>query len=600
MDAFLRQPPQSRFHFQRTIYRIFLAVVFLLSFLIPSLGQEIGAYKTRTSGDFNQTSTWEVWDGSQWNDTKQLPGALVDIYVDRLHTLRLTAPEAVKNLFLYSGTGAGQKLNLNGFNMDVYGSLAGFTGTVPGTPRGAWNSQNWIGNSPSSTITFKGESRVIVDKVNWSAQTTQSRFGVIFNPSPGQELVLQAPFKALFFRVRSGSLYQKNDSFISSLPCFTLSFNTELSNNGSGPFGTFTVEAGATFRSACNAQAIHRTGSNPALLFELQRNATLLLEGQDPKIEAANFTLDGTLVFRGNQGLMNFLSSSLPTSAKPTRVRHLLLDGNADLLLPSPLVLQGNLQELGQGSFQLVPTQLTLSGNEDQSLRTKTLLIGSLILQKPEGKVSLNCDLSIYRSFTMLEGILDFQGHDLMLNTSSLGTFNYQGGSWYRLRQFSYFGLPNLLTSTSGTFPFGDLANGGFRGLQVLGPSPAGGNLNIQFIEQKGANHDANFQDVDGKEIMYQLHSYFQVKGNPSLGQEELELRTSADSLLLEQVGDLRIVSRGLAAPGLPIPGVFDRYPWAKRRLKWAELSDAEFTIGSYREATVLPIPLTFSDYEPI
>lgn len=590
MDAFLRQPPQSRFHFQRTIYRIFLAVVFLLSFLIPSLGQEIGAYKTRTSGDFNQTSTWEVWDGSQWNDTKQLPGALVDIYVDRLHTLRLTAPEAVKNLFLYSGTGAGQKLNLNGFNMDVYGSLAGFTGTVPGTPRGAWNSQNWIGNSPSSTITFKGESRVIVDKVNWSAQTTQSRFGVIFNPSPGQELVLQAPFKALFFRVRSGSLYQKNDSFISSLPCFTLSFNTELSNNGSGPFGTFTVEAGATFRSACNAQAIHRTGSNPALLFELQRNATLLLEGQDPKIEAANFTLDGTLVFRGNQGLMNFLSSSLPTSAKPTRVRHLLLDGNADLLLPSPLVLQGNLQELGQGSFQLVPTQLTLSGNEDQSLRTKTLLIGSLILQKPEGKVSLNCDLSIYRSFTMLEGILDFQGHDLMLNTSSLGTFNYQGGSWYRLRQFSYFGLPNLLTSTSGTFPFGDLANGGFRGLQVLGPSPAGGNLNIQFIEQKGANHDANFQDVDGKEIMYQLHSYFQVKGNPSLGQEELELRTSADSLLLEQVGDLRIVSRGLAAPGLPIPGVFDRYPWAKRRLKWAELSDAEFTIGSYREATVLPI----------
>ena len=554
------------------------------------MGQEIGAYKTRTSGDFNQTSTWEVWDGSQWNDTKQLPGALVDIYVDRLHTLRLTAPEAVKNLFLYSGTGAGQKLNLNGFNMDVYGSLAGFTGTVPGTPRGAWNSQNWIGNSPSSTITFKGESRVIVDKVNWSAQTTQSRFGVIFNPSPGQELVLQAPFKALFFRVRSGSLYQKNDSFISSLPCFTLSFNTELSNNGSGPFGTFTVEAGATFRSACNAQAIHRTGSNPALLFELQRNATLLLEGQDPKIEAANFTLDGTLVFRGNQGLMNFLSSSLPTSAKPTRVRHLLLDGNADLLLPSPLVLQGNLQELGQGSFQLVPTQLTLSGNEDQSLRTKTLLIGSLILQKPEGKVSLNCDLSIYRSFTMLEGILDFQGHDLMLNTSSLGTFNYQGGSWYRLRQFSYFGLPNLLTSTSGTFPFGDLANGGFRGLQVLGPSPAGGNLNIQFIEQKGANHDANFQDVDGKEIMYQLHSYFQVKGNPSLGQEELELRTSADSLLLEQVGDLRIVSRGLAAPGLPIPGVFDRYPWAKRRLKWAELSDAEFTIGSYREATVLPI----------
>ena len=287
---------------------------------------------------------------------------------------------------------------------------------------------------------------------------------------------------------------------------------------------------------------------------------------------------------------MNFLSSTLSSSAKPNLVRHLLVDGNADLLLPAQLGLQGNLQELGQGSFQLAPTQLTLSGAEDQSLQTKTLLLGSLILQKPAGKVSLNCDLSIYRSLTMRSGILDFQGHNLLLNTSSLGTFSYQGGSWHRLRQLSYFGLPSLLTPASGTFPFEDLANGGFRGLQVLGPTPAGGSLSIQFVEQKGANHDANFQDVDGTEIVYQLHSYFHVLANPRLGQEELELRISADSLLLDQVGDLRVVNRGLAAPGLPIPGVLEGFPWAKRQLKWEELSGAEFTIGSYREATVLPI----------
>ena len=95
---------------------------------------------------------------------------------------------------------------------------------------------------------------------------------------------------------------------------------------------------------------------------------------------------------------------------------------------------------------------------------------------------------------------------------------------------------------------------------------------------------------MDGTEIVYQLHSYFQVSANPGLGQEELELRISAESLLLEQVVDLRVVSRGLAAPGRSIPGVLEGFPWAKRRLKWAELSGAEFTIGSYREATVLPI----------
>jgi hypothetical protein len=590
MDIFPRHIPHSWFHFQRTIYRIFLAVVSLFSVLIPCLGQEIGAYKTRASGDFNQASTWQVWSGSIWIPANQKPDSTTDIYIDQGHTLRLLGSEAVKSVYLHAGTGAGQKLNLNNFNLDVYGVLAAFSGPAPGQPRGAWNSQNWIGNSPNSTLTFKGESRVIVDKASWSAQTTQSRFGVIFDPGPGQELTLQAPFKALFFRVRSGTLYQKNEGSSSSSPCYTLSFNTETSLYGSGPFGTVTVEAGAIFRSACSAQVIHRTPTNPALLFDLQRDAILLLEGQDPKIEAANLTLEGTLIFRGNQDPMNFLSSSLFASAKPTQLRHLLVDGDADLLLPSHLILQGNLLQIGQGGFQLAPTQLTLNGEEDQSLNTQTLLLGSLVLQKPAGKVSLACDLSIYRSLTMVEGILDFQGHDLALNTSSLGTFNYQAGSWQKLGRFSYFGLPNILTPTSGTFPFEDLANGGFRGLQILGPTLAGGNLTIEFIEQRGANHDANFQDVDGTEILYQLNSHFKVSANPNLGQEELELRISADSLLLDQVGDLRVVSRGQAAPGLPMPGVLAGFPLAKRRLKWSELFDTEFTIGSYREATVLPL----------
>ncbi|MFM2251573.1 MAG: hypothetical protein RLZZ358_2503 [Bacteroidota bacterium] len=590
MDIFPHQPTHSRIHFQRTIYRLFLAVVSLLSFLIPGLGQEIGAYKTRASGDFNLASTWQVWNGSTWVSASQKPGSTSDIYIDQGHTLRLIGPESVKSLYLHAGTGAGQKLNLNNFNLDVYGVLAAFSGPAPGQPRGAWNSQNWIGNSPNSTLTFKGASRVIVDKASWSAQSTQSRFGVIFDPDPGQELTLQAPFKALSFRVRSGTLYQKNDGSSSSSPCYTLSFNTENSIYGSGPFGTFTVEAGATFRSVCNSLLIHRGGSTPAFLVEVQREATMLLEGQDPKMESANFSLEGTLIFRGTQGSMNFLGSSFSASAMPSQVRHLVVDGNADLILPANLVLQGNLLQMGQGGFQLAPTQLTLTGAEDQFLNTQTLLLGSLILQKPDGKVSLRADLSIYRSLTMMEGILDFQGHDLALNTSSLGTFNYQAGSWQKLGRFSYFGLPNILTPTSGTFPFEDLANGGFRGLQILGPTLAGGNLTIEFIEQRGANHDANFQDVDGTEILYQLNSHFKVSANPNLGQEELELRISADSLLLDQVGDLRVVSRGQAAPGLPIPGVLAGYPWAKRKLNWPELFDTEFTIGSYWEATVLPL----------
>ncbi len=592
MDNFYGQPAQSRVHFQGTIYRLFLAVVSLLTFLKPCFSQEIGAYKTRTSGDFNQTSTWEVWDGSNWKDANQHPGAMADIYVDRAHTLRLTAPEAVKNLFLFSGAGAGQKLNLNGFNLDVYGVLAGFTGNVPGLPRGAWNSQNWIGNSPSSTLTFKGQSRVIVEKASWSAQTTQSRFGVIFDPGPGQELTLLAPFKALFFRVRSGILNQKNDASISSLPCFTLSFNTESAQYGSGPFGTVTVEAGATYRSECNAHLINRnaSGSNPALLFDLQRDATFLLLGQAPRIEAATCILEGTLIFNPRQEPGTFLTSSFPLSSKPIQLRHLTLLGEEDLTLPPELILQGNMVQAGQGQFQIASTHLRLSGTENQELRTSSLLLESLTVAKSSGTVTLGSDLSLSKNLTMVQGSIDFQGFNLTLNTSSTGDYHYQGGSWKRLGHLTYFGLPATLTTSSSTFPFEDLANGGHRWLQLLGTPPTREKLSIEFVEEPGANHDANFQDVDGTTILYQLNSHFKISVDPVLGQEDLELRITADSLLIDQVEDLKLVNKGQAAPGIPLQGVEENFPWARRRVKWADLSGIKWTIGSFREATALPI----------
>ena len=592
MDIFYNSLSPSGLHFQRTIYSIFLAVVSLFLFLNPCFGQEIGTYKTRASGDFNQTSTWEVWDGSNWTNATQLPGANNDIYVDRPHTLRLTAPEAIKNLFLFSGSGAGQKLNLNGFNLDVYGVLAGFSGTVPGIPRGAWNSQNWIGNSPSSTLTFKGQSRVIVEKASWSAQTTQSRFGVIFDPGPDQELILLAPFKALFFRIRSGTLSQKNDTTISSSPCFTLSFNTETAQYGSGPFGTVTVAAGATYRSECNAHLINRnaSGNNPALLFDLQPDATLLLLGQTPRIEAATCILEGTVIFNPRQGPGTFLSSSFPLSSKPIQLRHLTLQGEEDLMLPPQLNCQGNMVQEGQGQFQLASTHLQLSGAENQELRSSTLLLESLTLAKSSGTVTLGSDLSLIKNLRMENGSIDFQGFNLSLNTSKTGVYNYQRGSWKRLGHLTYFGLPPSLTASSSTFPFEDLKNGGQRWLQFLGSPPAAGELRIEFVEDKGANHDANFQDVDGTTILYQLNGYFKISVDPVLSEGELELRMAADSLLIDKVEDLRLVKRGQAGPGTLLHGVTENFPWARRIINWADFPGHEWTIGSYREATVLPL----------
>ncbi|MEY3564578.1 MAG: hypothetical protein RJA23_748 [Bacteroidota bacterium] len=591
MDIFYDPLSLSGLHFQRTIYSIFLAIVSLLLFLNPCFGQEIGAYKTRTSGDFNQSSTWEVWDGTAWLPGTQKPGKEQDIYIDQSHDIRLLGNEAAKSVFIHAGSG--QKLNLNGNNLDVYGSLAAFTNAAPGRPNpGAGSSQNWIGNSSSSSLTFKGTSRVIVEKNSWSGETTRSRFAVIFDPGPGQVLTLMAPMKALSFRVRSGTLDQKRDRTSSSASCFTLSFNTENSVFGAGPFGDFTVESGATFRSECNANLINRSASglSSALLFELQREGRLVLQGTRPTIEANQFRLDGTVIFEGTQGPISFLSSTYPNSSRPSELRHLELLGAHPLQLPVALSLKGDLLQQGSGTFKGKDTHLTLSGEEDQLLIGSNLDLNSLTVDKSGGTMHFQQDLVIERQFTLTKGALDFHGNALQLNKSGLGGYRYSKGSWRNLALLSYDGLPLLLDEHNATFPFEDLKNGGQRWLQFLGSPPAAGELRIEFVEEKGANHDANFQDVDGTTILYQLNSYFKISVDPVLGEGELELRMAADSLLIDKVEDLRLVKRGQAGPGTPLHGVTENFPWARRRVKWADLPGHEWTIGSFREATVLPL----------
>jgi hypothetical protein len=108
-------------------------------------------------------------------------------------------------------------------------------------------------------------------------------------------------------------------------------------------------------------------------------------------------------------------------------------------------------------------------------------------------------------------------------------------------------------------------------------------------LEYKGANHDPNFNDTDGTPILYQLYSHFQFSGlTPST--QSVELRLSAADLIVDNVDDLRVVGTGQPAPGSHLPGSDASLLWARRTLSWNELSGVNFTIGSYRELTILPV----------
>jgi hypothetical protein len=513
-----------------------------------------------------------------------------DIYIDQKHSVTLTANEQAKSVFINAETGADKKLNLSGFALEIYGSLNAFAGAAPGTPSGTWNSQNWIGDLIGSRLIFRGTSRTIIRKNHWSGFTTNSRYSIIIDPGIGQELTIEAPFKAVQFTIRSGTLVQKLDSSVNPAVCASISFNTETTIYGVGPFGTLIIENGAKFISQCNAGILFRSasGSISAGLVDLQSGGELILEGSNPRMEAATYQLNGTVIFRGGTIPKTFLTSSFSDAGTPNRVTNLELRGNQNLSLPGTFFVQGDLIQSGLGAILTSPTDLHFVGGLTQNISGFALTSQNLIVNKSGGRVNLNQNLAVTQTFSMVSGIVNFNDNNLSINSSSIGGLVYTSGSWERLREVQYFSLPSILNASNATFPFADRHQKGIRSVKLLG-NTGGENLRIRFTEYLGAEYNSNFNDNDGIPILYRLYSYFSFFGMTA-NSNPLELRISADNLIVDQVDDLRIVATGYAAPGTHLPGLDPVLLWARRSLTFSQLEGINYTVGSFRTLSILPV----------
>ncbi|MEB2778455.1 T9SS type A sorting domain-containing protein [Algoriphagus sp. D3-2-R+10] len=573
--------------FSCRIYSIFLAVLFWCLCFSDSLSQEIGSYRTISSGNFGNIGIWEVYDGTVWTPAVTKPTLVNDIYIDQTHKVTLTGNEEVKSLLINAETGAGEKLNLNGRNLNLYGSLQAFDGAAPGVPAGTWNSQNWIGNSLTSTITFKGNSRIIVPKDAWSGFSTQSRYSVIFDPGPGIQLTVEEAFKALSFTIRSGTVIQQIDTSVNPGKCATFSFNNENSV-AVGVYGNFTIESGGILLSKCNSDILFRSETLSANLFDLQAGGELILEGTSPQMEAANFLLDGKVTFNKNSGTQNFISKSYASSELPLTFHDLEIQGSQNVALPATLSISGNMAQVGTGAFDLTNTTLNLIESGDQTIYGFAMNIQNLTVNKPSGTAFFEENLTVNNNLKMDAGGINLQGNTLTLNTLGAGGLEYNAGHWVDLGQFTYQNVPTSLNATNATFPFYDQYQGGIRKVQMLGTN-AGGNLNMQFTEYKGADFNASFNDLDGTPILYRLFSYFNFSGLNS-SSNPLELRISADKLIVDEPEDLRLVCTGYAAPGNHIESTDAINLWAIRSLTFDDLPGKNFTVGSFRTLSILPV----------
>lgn len=552
---------------------------------------EPGDFRTIASGDYNNPAIWQTWDGINWIAATVKPEQENNIFIDQNHEVRLTLNESAKDVYLFSAAGPGRKLNLQNFELQVYGALRGlrkegevfFLNTVTSALI------DWI-YPETGRIVFKGTSRTVVDRISWSANTTNSRYTVVFDPNPGEILTVNSAFKANAFIIQSGTVIQTVNT-VGIPACSTFSFNNQAMFNGTGPYGDFIIENGGTLISQCSAplaQIVRRSETIPGALFHVKQGGNLILLGNNPLIDAANFLFEGTVHYSAAMGNQHFIRTVFPSSGNPSTYHHLVFENPSNKILPVNFTVNGNINRSAESNMVNSNTRILISGTENQQVVGWELNVDEVEINKPSGILNMHSDMRIRGNLTMINGQVNFNGFDLYLNTDNLGELLYQGGAWLNLHHLHYHHLPNLLTGLNASFPFGDTYQGGIRKIQMLGASP-GGNLSIRKIEIPGANWDPMFDDLDGTPILYQLNSYFEFSSTAS-STDGLEMRISAENLIVDQVDDLRIVSNGEAAPGLHLPGLDPTKLWARRSLAFEDLNSTTFTIGSFRELSILPV----------
>ncbi len=564
----------------------------LCSQLLGQIAHEIGDYKTVVGGNYDNPAIWQRWNGTNWIAAVEKPGVENNIFINHGNEVRLRANEAAKHVYLNAEGEGGRKLNLQSFELQVYGSLRL-------TERDG-NSFKIVAFSPAMTLidwiypetgklVFKGFSRNVVDRNSWSAQNTRSRFTVVFDPEPAQTLTVNAAFKASKFIIQSGTVFQTLN-LAGVAACSIFSYNTQAAFNGTNPYGDFIIENGGRLITECGGAEpiIWRSNAMSGKLFHLKPGADLLIRTNASKMEVENILLQGNVYYSSVAGTQQFLRTTFADAKNPESYHNILFENGAIKQLPAQLTLTGDLVRFNGGNVVSQNTTLALKNLGANQIAGFNAEFLDVEMDKTAGSVQLSGDLRVRRNLVMKTGKFIFDDFDLYINTLGTGLLTYEGGEWLTLHRLFYNNLPAVLNPANATFPFEDRFQGGVRSLQLRGNSN-GGNLRLQFIEIPGADWDPDFDDSDGTPILYQLNSFFNLDGL-SIGTETIELRISAENLEVDNVDDLRIVGNGEAAPGTNLPGQNPVLLWARRSIPLNDINNQSYTIGSYRVLSVLPV----------
>ncbi len=359
---------------------------------------EDGDYRTKSTGNWDNASTWQTRSSSTWSDTGTPPSSANNIYVQEGHTITINvATAACKNLNA-NKTGV---IEIGANTLEVSGKLRAYTGTAIiaiGADDTFYSGQTSTSTLNSSFITSSsgklsvvGNSRVLTNTGEWGA--TSTGFAIEINMNSGQTATAGTGLKAKSWNLVSG--------------IFDVGSNSLSADDGTNG-GDVTVGVNAILISnASSNYVVQRTGSlgNPASSFII--NGQLFLTGVSPIIQARTIAFNGTVEY-GRSGAQTLVIDANSISS-PLSYSTLILSGNNSKTLGVSAIVSSVLH-VDPDPILIIPLdmslalsstcQATISGTLTNSAGTSGLVIESDIVGTGSLIGGGSVDVTIQRYFT--------------------------------------------------------------------------------------------------------------------------------------------------------------------------------------------------------
>jgi len=289
-----------------------------------------GDYRSAGSGNWNDASTWEVYNEStaSWSAASTTPGINDNVFIEALHEVALTQNESVNNLHLNTDNSSGTRRITTSVNeLSIYGKLRFYEGNAPGPVYDFFSRMNTSGdcgwlNTDGGWLVFRGSTdRVLMNQFEVNANGTNGGVRVRIELDANVTGTIEDRFRFGRLEVASGRLLfaDNADARISETASAACDPPGDTPQNGD-----LIVRSGATFQGG---RGIFKNSGNACNSILVEEGGQMLFTYENVQIAAVTFTINGTFGLIGTANQAMPVTGGRTGATDPNTFANLLLSG---------------------------------------------------------------------------------------------------------------------------------------------------------------------------------------------------------------------------------------------------------------------------------